>query len=225
MPHRLPLALAALAAACVLAPSAQAAKNGCTGAGYAYAGYQSPVVAYGVAGRLTVRQTPTVERGHVAAWIGVGGEGLGPGGTDEWIQVGVSGFPGGAGELYYEYRQPDRPQQVYVSLGRVWPGESHRVAIVERVKQPGSWRVLVDGAVRSRGIMLPGSHGAWKPIATAETWDGGEPVCNRFAYDFDGLSLATRYNGGWRPFTLANPFADPGYRVLARASGFTATAV
>ena len=36
---------------------------------------------------------PNVLHGHVAAWVGVGGAGLGPGSTDEWLQVGISARP------------------------------------------------------------------------------------------------------------------------------------
>ncbi|MGZ4389955.1 MAG: hypothetical protein ACXVZL_11300, partial [Gaiellaceae bacterium] len=78
MPLRLLLALAALAAACALPAASTAARapstrSVCGYSGYSYAGFQSPVTAYGVSGRLTALSVPGVATGHVAAWIGVGG--------------------------------------------------------------------------------------------------------------------------------------------------------
>ena len=37
---------------------------------------------------VTMTTGPRVAGGHVAAWVGVGGVGLGPNGTDQWLQVG-----------------------------------------------------------------------------------------------------------------------------------------
>src|SRR5262245_13082062 len=65
-----------------LAGAASAGGAGITCArGYSYAGYQSSTVAYGISARITVLQPPRVSAGHVAAWIGVGGPGLGRGGS------------------------------------------------------------------------------------------------------------------------------------------------
>lgn len=229
MSLRLSLALAALAAACLL-PAASAAtpsRGGhatCGYSGYSYAGFQSPSTGYGVAGRLTVTAPPSVQSGHVAAWIGVGGSGMGPNGSDEWVQVGIAGFPDGHSELYYEYATPSAAAATYVSLGTVQPGEQHDVSVQERVTQPGAWRVWLDGQRVSPPIVLPGSHGAWRPIATAETWDGGVPGCNHYSYDFKTLAIATRLGGGWQPFALTRLMQDPGYTIAARASGFAASA-
>jgi len=219
----------ALALACAL-PASQAAaashrtKDVCGWEGYSYAGYQSPVQAYGISGRLALRARADVRNGHVAAWIGVGGSGLAPGGGDAWLQVGISGFADGRAELYYEYVTPSMPKPRYVTIRPLALGETHNVAVQERPAQLGAWRVLVDGRRASPSILLPGSHGAWRPIATAESWDGGTRTCNRFAYDFSNLAVATSYGGGWQPFALTDPIEDPGYRVSPRASGFVASA-
>ena len=61
--------------------------------------------------------------------MGVGGPGQGPNGTDEWLQVGFSGFPSLAGsDLYYELTLPNgRP--TYHQLATDLPkGQTHRFA-------------------------------------------------------------------------------------------------
>lgn len=221
MPFRLLLiALAALAAACSLSASALAGGRICAPSGYAYAGFQSPVAAYGVSGRLTLESAPLVGDGHVAAWLGVGGAGLGPHGSDVWLQVGIAGFPDGRSELYYEFKRPGMQTAEYVSLGQLPRGAKRDVAVYERASRRNAWRVVVDGKAVSPTIVLPGSHGAWRPIATSETWGGDTNSCNRLGYDFGDLAVATRSGGGWKPFTLSRAMRDPGYRLDTRRSGF-----
>ena len=113
-----------------------------------------------------------------------------------------------------------------MTIGRIGPGEAHAVAVYERPSQPNSWRVTLDGAKVSPPIVLPGSHGAWRPIATGETWDGGTGACNRFAYDFSNLAVATQYGSGgdWQPFSLTRQLLDPGFKLSQRTSGFIASA-
>ena len=227
MRFRIPLALAAPAAACLLtigssSAPARAMRSVCGYPGYSYAGFQAPAAAYGVAGRVIALASPAVRSGHVAAWIGVGGSGMGPGSTDEWIQVGIAGHLDGSQELYYEYAQPGTAEAVFVSLGAVAVGEAHDVALAEPAAQPNVWRVWLDRRRVGPPIVLPGSHGAWLPIATAETWDGGIRGCNRYSYSFSKLAVATKPGGGWRPFPLTRPLRDPGFAVSTRASGFSA---
>jgi hypothetical protein len=228
MPLRSLLALAALAAACALPAASTAGTRPSTRAvcgysGYSYAGFQSPVTAYGVSGRLTALTPAGVGSGHVAAWIGVGGAGMGPNGSDVWLQIGIAGYPNGRSELYYEYATPGMTDATYVSLGWASPGVAHDVSVQERATQPGAWRVWLDGQSVSPAIVLPGSHGAWRPIATAETWDGGIRGCNRYGYDFSSLAIATKLAGGWQAFPLTRMIQDPGFSVSARASGFAAS--
>ena len=66
------------------------------------------------------------------------------------------------------------------------------------------------------------SSGRFQPIATAETWDGGTRVCNRFKYRFEGLAVAGARGGSWRPFVHAHRFEDRGYRVTTSRSSFVA---
>lgn len=216
--------LAALLAGLSVAPAALAA-DACGKPGYAYAGRQHAAVAHGVDATLTALDTPQVQSGHVAAWIGVGGVGLGPGGTTEWLQVGLSGFSVGPSRLYYEVAQPfSAPRYVEIDSS-VEPGERHRVTVLEMSRQKDWWRVWVDGQPVSEPILLPGSSGRWQPLATAESWDGGQPACNRFSYAFDDVRVAAAPGGSWRRFRPAWRLEDPGYRVLDGARGsFVASA-
>ena len=115
LPHRsIWVAVAALATACSFTASAlgdgasdstQSASTACHSS-YSYAGISSPLRAHGVGAAVTALSAPRVLQGHVAGWVGVGGPGLGPGGSDEWIQVGLSAFPGSDSRMYYEVKQP-----------------------------------------------------------------------------------------------------------------------
>src|SRR3989442_10914697 len=49
--------------------------------GYAYAGAQEARVAHGIQANVVALTRPRVGRGHVAAWVGVGGPGQGRGGS------------------------------------------------------------------------------------------------------------------------------------------------
>jgi hypothetical protein len=198
------------------------ARAGTCWSGYSYAGVQSPAAAYGVSATITMLSAPTVTSGHVAGWVGVGGAGLGPGGSDEWVQVGIARDAGAGDTLYYEVKRPGDTTAQYVALGPVAAGETHKIAVLERGGRRDAWHVWVDGARVSPALVLPGSHGAFQPIATAESWDGGASVCNRYAYSFGDLAVATTPGGSWQPFQLAHVLRDPAYQLTLRAAGFTA---
>jgi hypothetical protein len=192
--------------------------------GYSYDGVQSPGRAYGVSATLALAARSVVSNGHVAAWIGVGGAGLGPGGSDEWVQAGIAHDAGGLDVLYYEYKQPGDAVATYVRLAVVSPGESHDVVVYERAAQRDSWRVMVDGNKVSDPISLPGSHGRFQPVATAENWDGGVAgSCNAYAFDFSNLAVRAQYAGAWQAFDLSRVLRDPAYAIKLRPSGFTAS--
>jgi hypothetical protein len=215
------LASISCAAATTVADAAPKAGKGCW-SGYSYAGVQSPSSQFGVSATISLLGAPTVTNGHVAAWVGVGGAGLGPGGTDEWVQVGVAHDAGKGDVLYYEVKRPGDTTAQFVSLGAVAPRETHKVAVVERAGQRDAWRVWVDGQRVSPPLVLPGSHGAFAPVATAESWDGGAQVCNRYAFDFTDLAVATQPGGSWAPFQPTRVLRDPAYQLTLRATGFTA---
>ena len=120
--------LAALTVA-TASPERAASSGGCgrgaVGAGsYAYAGYQAASSAHGVRATITALSIPNVGAGHVAAWIGVGGPGSAPGGTDSWLQAGVAALPGEQPFVYTEVVHPDRPPELRTIASNVVGGSS-----------------------------------------------------------------------------------------------------
>ena len=217
--------VAVTAASGAAAPAAAGREGACGRSGYSYAGFASADRAHGIRATITSEREPSVVHGHVAAWVGVGGPAAGPGGADAWLQVGVSAVSGGVpGGLYYEVVRPGRAPR-YTFVGDVHAGEPHEVAVLEVAGRAGTWRVWVDGVARSAPIHLPGSSGRWQPIATAETWDGGRRVCNRFDFTFAGVQVAREPGGSWRSFVGGRRFEAPGYRLVRRSvNSFRASA-
>jgi hypothetical protein len=222
--RKAPLLVALLAAAALgAAPAALA----CGSSGYTYAGLASSSKTHGVGARLTAIGAPSVSvtDGHVAGWVGVGGPGEGPNGEDEWIQVGLSGFAGSPdSSLYYEVTQAGSAPK-YVEVERnLAPGATRRVAVLEVAGQPNAWRVWVDGRAVSDPIYLPGSDGAWRGVATAESWTSdGSAACNRFGYRFDDVRIAQQAGGAWQTLADALPIRTGANRlVLATPASFEA---
>jgi hypothetical protein len=198
----------------------------CGHGGYAYAGMQASRNAFGVSATLTAVTQPLVERGHVAAWVGVGGPGEGPNRSNEWLQIGLNVIAGRTGTLYYEVARFSGIH--YVELNRHVPaGRRFEVAVLEMASHPSIWRIWVNGRAASRPIWLPESHGSLTSMAIAENLAGGVPSCNRFEYRFAHLALAGTPGGSWEPFRRrdADVLQDPGSRMVpAGADGFLATA-
>ncbi len=188
------LLLRALAAALALVSISFAAPGraqaACGSSGYAYAGLGASHRAYGVATWLQSVATPEVLSGHVAGWVGVGGPGAGPNGTDEWIQVGFSAFPGGSTSLYYEVALPHQAPQYHEVAAGLPAGSMRKVAVVELRDRRSWWSVVVD------------DHAV-----------AGSFVCNRFSYRFGSVSVATRPGGGWQRLRSHYTFQNHGYRI------------
>src|SRR5438105_13242995 len=105
---RLLLLTATVATVALSAGAARALACG-NSTGYSYAGLASPSNAYGISATISPLDAFDVFNGHVAGWVGVGGPGQGPGGSNEWLQIGLSGFPGIDGsDIYYEVALPGR---------------------------------------------------------------------------------------------------------------------
>jgi hypothetical protein len=217
---------ALVAASLAAGTSAQAQTRGCGPRGYAYAGLEARHAASGVSATLAATTDADVQRGHVAGWIGVGSSNQGPGETHEWLQVGLNTIPGSSGNLYYEVAQPWGVR--YVPLATNVPaGREFAVAVLEMAHRTNVWRVWVDNRPASPPIWLPSSHGALTPMAIGESWDGGAPACNRYAYSFAKVDLAHSPGGAWARFRLRDGYVvhDPGYRVVPTlAGGFVAAA-
>jgi hypothetical protein len=212
--------LAAILAAAAVATvsTAQASTTPCGPSGYAYAGLQSARKGHGIAAVLTALSTPVVESGHVAGWIGVGGPGEGPGGADQWLQVGLNGLPGAGNTLYYEVMRPGLGASYTEITTDIPSGRKLSVAVLETSSTSGVWRVWVNGRPVSPPISLR-SGKYLTPMAMGESWDGRRPACNRYSYRFTRLSIAAARGGSWRPADDdSTVLQDPGYRVIRRAA-------
>jgi hypothetical protein len=207
-------ALAAALAISLFLTAPSPASAACGSSGYAYAGLGSSQRAFGISTWLQTVEAPQVLSGHVAGWVGVGGPGAGPNGTNEWIQVGFSAFPGSSSSsLYYEVAQPNKAPRYYEVASGLPPGTTRKVAVVEVAGRQDWWRVWVDDQAVGEAVYLPGSHHAWRPLATTETWGAGSNVCNRFRYQFRSVTVATRPGGGWQRLTRHYTFQTHGYRI------------
>src|SRR5262245_19091006 len=119
---------------------------------YAYAGVEDASRRYGIRAYLTAVHDPVVEAGHVAAWLGVGGAGLGPHGSDEWLQTGYMAFFAGPRQIYYEVVLPGQTPVYQVVRPRIRKGQKHLLAVLEMPRKPGRWRVWLDGRPVSPAI-------------------------------------------------------------------------
>ena len=189
----------------------------CGTGGYSYAGVQARGHAYGISASITPLPAFSVLSGHVAGWVGVGGPKQGPSGSDEWLQVGFSGFPTTSGSsLYYELTLPNTAPAYHEIASGLPAGKAQRVAVLEIGGRPDWWQVWVNGKRVSTPIHMPSSHGRWSPIATAESWDGGTGgSCNGFLYRFSAVSVASAPGGSWTPLVGGYSITSPSTR-LAR---------
>ena len=193
----------------------------CGSDGYTYAGLVAPKQAFGISASITSVDDFAVLHGHVAGWVGVGGPGEGPGSADEWLQIGLSGFPGVTGsDLYYEVVRPGL-QPVYHQVASSLPvGTSVNVAVLEMHDHPDWWRVSLNGRAVSRPIRLPGSRDRWTPMATAESWDGGTGAsCNSLLYRFRHIQLAHAPGGAWHSLSSGYPIKSPTTRIRRARGG------
>jgi hypothetical protein len=218
MPRSLVVAVATFAAACALAaPSGGRAGASCGTSPYAYAGLVASSVHYGVAATITPLAKPVLRGGHIAAWVGVGGKGQGPDGSDEWLQTGISVEPGRGVALYYELTLPGKPAKYVMLKGHLRLDRSYRLAVLESQSRYGSWALWLNGTRISALIHLPGSHGAWRPVATTESWNGGVGACNRFTFAFSRVKVAARPGGSWTPM-VGDVLRSPGVTVARRTA-------
>ena len=115
-----------------------------------------------------------------------------------WLQVGIASIPDTPTMVYAEITRGGQDPVFVPLLQDVKVGESHRVAVLEIANRPNWWRVWLDGKSVTEPVLLDNSTNRWKPIATAESWNGGQGVCNTFAFRFDGVGVAAATGGSWR---------------------------
>jgi hypothetical protein len=200
-----------------LAPAALA----CAGGPYVYAGVAGSARVAGVGAALTAAPEGfSVQSGHVAGWVGVGGPGQGPRGTDEWLQVGFSAFPSWNGnDLYYEVARPGSAPTYSLIRSAVASGTRVRVSVLEMRARKNWWRVWVNGSPASKPIHLPASHRRWGPVVTAESWDAGNTGCNAFAYRFGAIRVALTPGGTWVPLRRTQPIDSRSTFVVRGSNG------
>ena len=164
---------------------------------YAYAGAQDTTQRSGIRANLSTASAPQVDVGHVAGWLGVGGPGLGPNGTDEWLQTGYASFEAGPTQIYYEVTLPDKGTQYHTIKDNLSSSEKHLLSVLEVKGKNGTWRVWLDNKAVTPDISLPKSHGRFVPQALGETWNGGTTKCNHYAYRFQKIQVAKAPGGSW----------------------------
>ncbi|HEY2355320.1 MAG TPA: hypothetical protein VGH79_10530 [Gaiellaceae bacterium] len=194
------LLLATVAVAALSLVTSVATASACGQNGYSYAGLGAPTAGSGISAVITALGPFSIPNGHVAGWVGVGGPGEGPHGTDEWVQIGLSGFPGLYSDIYYEVTTPHHNPVYHEVMSNPPSDHPYRVAVLE--DRPNWWRVWLDGKPVSPSIHLPQSHNQFMPIATAEAWDGGTGgACNNFLYSFQHVKVAHKPRGVFHSFT------------------------
>ena len=194
------LVLATVAVAALALVGSVATASACGTNGYSYAGLGAPTVGSGISAVITPLGDFSIPNGHIAGWVGVGGPGEGPHGTDEWVQIGLSGFPGLYSDVYYEVARPNRDPVYHEVMANPPADQPYRFAVLEN--RPNHWRVWFNGKPVSPSIYLPQSHNQFMPIATAESWDGGTGgACNDFLYSFQSVKIAHRPGGLFHNFS------------------------
>ncbi len=113
--------------------------------------------------------------------------------------------------VYAEITRPGRDPVFLPLLTDVAVGEKHRLAVLEMNRRPGVWRIWLDGRPVTDPIVLEGSHKQWRPIATAESWNGGVQTCNGFGFRFERVGVARSLGGSWQQFVPRETFRDRGY--------------
>lgn len=197
----------ALATACLCAAPAFA--DTCGNPGYSYAGVVTPKATAGVRAVITAPVAPQVESGDVSGWIGVGRTSV-PGKLGV-LRVGLLAQTDGTMQLYYEVRRGGgwvrHPGPI------VQPGERHFVKVARTHRHSKRWHVRIDGRRIGSSLRLAGGSKWLRAVATAESWDGGAPSCNRFQYSFQKVKVKRR---GWHRVENKKLIQDPGYKVLKR---------
>jgi hypothetical protein len=197
---RLALAVATVVPAAVAAANAAPSRLGADGCkqNYDYAGAQDAGKQSGIRAKLSTTKEPVVKKGFVAAWVGVGGPGLGPNGEDEWLQSGYVTFDDGSQEIYYEITLPGKAPAYHTIEANLKTGEQHLVTVLEVGGQANSWRAWLDDQAKSPVYSLPKSHGTFDPQALAEMWNDGTTACNAYGFQFGDVQISKSPGGSWK---------------------------
>jgi hypothetical protein len=196
----------------VFASPRQVAPAGCAH-GYTYGGFASRDGVHGITASVVAQRRPAVSTGHAAAWVGVGGVHQARGGASAWLQAGVAAFPHSGLRLYVEEVSLGQGRH-FVDLGPAKLGRSYRVAVFETGRDV--WRASIDARHVGRPAYLPTGGGAWRGVATAESWAAGRAACNSYGYGFSDVSVL---RDGWQTLGAAQLVGNGATRA---GSGFSA---
>ena len=191
-PHRL-LVLTAAVAAVTLGGATHALARG----------NRASSNAFGISAQIAQISASDSPYGHIAGWVGVGGTGQGPHGSNEWLRLGYAGFPSITGsDVYYEVALPGHPTSYHQVSTGVAVGTYTKLTVLEMRNRPNSWRVWVNHKPVSPPILLPKSHDRLMPTATSQNWDGATGGrCNNSLYRFHHVSIARAPGGDWQQLT------------------------
>ena len=216
------VAAATVAAACAYATPGRAATGAatCDQGAYAYAGIGGREPVRGVSARIAPASAPTVRDGHVDGWVGVGGPGQGPNGTDEWIQIGLTSMASQPKtSIYYEVVRPGHADVTHWLSHSVRLGDRHTFAVREVTGRPNWWRVWLDGSAASAPVFLASSHDQWTAQAIGESWTGETAgACNTYSYAFANVRLQSARSGAWSAFGHVRHFQDRHYQLVRQSS-------
>ena len=208
------LGIGAATLAALVGAATQASAGGVcvTGArdGYSYAGHQATHRGHGVRATLTMDREPSVHIGHVAGWIGVGGQDQGADGHDAWIQVGIASMPGNGVAVYAEIARSGTPPKLVLVQEGVEVGQPSSSPSSRWLDARAGGAMWVDGSPVTAPIRMSGSSGRWAPMATAESWNAGTSTCNSFGFRFEDVSVSYGAGGSWRAFVPGHRFLDEG---------------
>jgi hypothetical protein len=204
MTNALRFLLVSAAVATVALGGSAHARAGGNSLHYACAGFEAPRAAYGISAHITSLDAVNRPDGHATGWVGVGGPGKGPLGSNEWLQAGYAGYPSITGsDIYYGVALPGRFSTYrQVSTG-VPVGTTTKVTLLEMHGRANWWRVWVNRKPVSPPIYLPHSHDRWKPVAAATSWGsrtGGICSGSRY-YRVSHISIARAPGGDWQQLT------------------------
>jgi hypothetical protein len=205
----------ALLVGCIIASPAWGA-DVCGKPGYSYAGVVTPTPVHGIRAWVSAPLDPQVQSGDVSGWIGVGRTSAR--GKRGVLRVGLLASPGSPSQLYYEIRLRTGAWKRFLGP-TVAAGERHKVSLLELAHRPTFWRVWIDGRALTRPIHLTLARQGKYALATAESWDGGTPTCNRLDYFFGTVAVRGLR---WHPLGSRQVIQDPGYSVLRQTLGFAA---
>jgi hypothetical protein len=217
---------------CAFAPSPEASAleaSSCQPYNYSYGGVSFPNASHGIRAQITISSPPHVENGHLAAWIGIGGEGMGESGSDEWLQAGLASQKTETGGLiHYLYIETATggaaAKETFIQNAEI--GKSYLISILEVKNRPGWWRVWLNGEPISEPYHLSFSQylsPSPPPQVFAESWIETPQACNHFNYKFTHIAMAYQPGGAWKAASLASSQrVDGHFRLKLSGNSFRA---